>query len=71
MGPPLNKRSFPVDRPGGIILQLKLKYFSHFSSDFQTVFTSVYRMIRRLHKGGLGSKVSSEVCMPKQMETNV
>ena len=55
--PPLNKKSFPVDRPGGIILRLypaaffffffffKLKYFSHFS-----VFTIVYRMIRRLHK---------------------
>ena len=28
----------------------KLKYFSHFSSDFQTIFTIVYRMIRRLHK---------------------
>ena len=24
----------------------KLKYFCHFSSDFQTVFTIVYRMIR-------------------------
>ena len=44
-GPPLNKKSFPVDRPGGIILRLypaayffyfffKLKYFSHFLSDF-------------------------------------
>ena len=60
--PPLNKKSFPVDRPGGIILRLypaafffffffeKLKYFSYFSSDFQTVFTIVYRMIRRLHE---------------------
>ena len=28
----------------------KLKYFSYFSSDFQTVFTIVYRMIRRLHE---------------------
>ena len=61
--PPLNKKSFPVHRPGGIILRLypaafffffffffKLKYFSYFSSDFQTAFTIVYRMIRRMHK---------------------
>ena len=60
--PPLNKKSFPVHRPGGIILRLypaaffffffffKLKYFSYFSSDFQTVFTIVCRMIRRMHK---------------------
>ena len=60
--PPLNKKSFPVERPGGIILRLypavffcflfffKLKYFSHFSFDFQTIFTIVYRIIRRLHK---------------------
>ena len=63
--PPLNKKSFPVVRLGGIILRLypaaffsfsffffffKLNYFSYFSSDFQTVFTIVYRLIRRLHQ---------------------
>ena len=42
MGPPLNKKSFPVG------------FF--FQTDFQTVFTIVYRMIRRLHKKNKISK---------------
>ena len=37
-------------RPNFFFFFFKLKYFSHFPSDFQTVFTIVYRIIRRLHK---------------------